>query len=101
MTSEGARIALEVADWRRRVAAIYAEVRSADELFANDLVITGADGRAQIRFTDGAIVSLQPRTEFRIDEYRFDAQAQRGVFTLLRGALRTALKGGASSRVSL
>ena len=31
MTSEGARIALEVADWRRRVAAIYAEVRSADD----------------------------------------------------------------------
>jgi len=31
VTSEGARIALEVADWRRRVAAIYAEVRSADD----------------------------------------------------------------------
>src|SRR5690606_9911321 len=36
------------------------------------------------------IFSLQPRTVFRIDDYQFDAQEQRGFFSLLRGALRTA-----------
>src|SRR5690606_6813371 len=28
-------------------------------------------GRAQLRFADGALVSLQPRTTFRIDEFRY------------------------------
>src|SRR5690606_34976850 len=60
------------------------------ELRAGDTIRTGAEGRAQIRLNDGAIFSLQPRTVFRIDEYRFDAQEQRGFFSLLRGALRTA-----------
>ncbi|HMN82382.1 MAG TPA: FecR family protein, partial [Burkholderiaceae bacterium] len=65
-------------------------LRASDELSQGDLVQTMADGRAQLRFTDGAIISLQPGTEFRIDEYRYDGQQQRGFFTLLRGALRTA-----------
>ena len=61
-----------------------------DELRAGDLVVTARDGRAQIRFSDGSIVSLQPGTRFRIDEYHFDGDRQRGFFSLLRGALRTA-----------
>src|SRR5690606_39875483 len=60
------------------------------ELQAGDTIRTGPDGRAQLRLNDGAIFSLQPRTVFRIDEYRFDAERQRGFFSLLRGALRTA-----------
>ncbi|MFP5461765.1 MAG: FecR domain-containing protein, partial [Gammaproteobacteria bacterium] len=64
--------------------------RSGDELRSGDLIVTSQDGRAQLRFSDGAIVSLQPGTEFRIDDYRFDPQEQRGFFSLLRGAMRTA-----------
>jgi hypothetical protein len=60
-----------------------------DPVAAGDLLDTGDDGRAQIRFTDGSVVSLQPRTRFTIDEYRFDPNGQRGVFGLVRGALRT------------
>ena len=60
------------------------------ELLAGDTIRTGANGRAQIRLADGSIFSLQPRTVFRIDEFRFDADEQRGFFSLLRGALRTA-----------
>src|SRR5690606_37824166 len=60
------------------------------ELQAGDTIRTGAGGRAQLRLSDGAIFSLQPRTVFRIDEYRFDTGQQRGFFSLLRGALRTA-----------
>ena len=54
-----------------------------------DALVTGVDGRVQVAFSDGSLLSLQPRSEFRIDDYRFDADAQRGFFFLVRGALRT------------
>ena len=50
------------------------------------------DGRVQLRFTDGAYVSLQPQTLFRIDDYRYDGKSdgnERGFFSLLKGGLRT------------
>ena len=49
-------------------------------------------GRAQLRFTDGAYVSLQPQSQFRIDQYRFDGKTdgnEKGLFSLLKGGLRT------------
>lgn len=56
-----------------------------------DLIDTRT-GRAQLRFSDGALVSLQPRTQFRVDDFRFSGQAdgtERGFFSLLQGGLRT------------
>lgn len=56
-----------------------------------ETVDTGA-GRVQLRFTDGAMVSLQPQTQFRIDAYEFKGQAdgsEKGFFSLLKGAMRT------------
>ena len=61
------------------------------ELDNGDTVRT-AEGRAQLRFNDGAYVSLQPHSEFLIREYRFDGKtdgAERGFFGLARGAMRT------------
>jgi hypothetical protein len=61
------------------------------DLRTGDAVIT-TDGRVQIRFSDGAFVSLQPNTEFKIDDYRFDGQtdgSERGIFGLAKGAMRT------------
>jgi len=61
------------------------------ELNNGDTVRT-ADGRAQLRFTDGAYVSLQPQSEFAIRDYRFDGRTdgtERGFFGLLKGAMRT------------
>jgi hypothetical protein len=58
---------------------------------SGDTIETG-DGRAQLRFTDGAQVSLQPGSQFRIDDYRFAGKAdgsEKGVFSLLKGGLRT------------
>ena len=49
-------------------------------------------GRAQLRFTDGAYVSLQPESQFRIDQYRFEGKTdgnEKGLFSLLKGGLRT------------
>ena len=57
-----------------------------------DTISTGQDARAQIRFSDGALVALQPRSQFRVDDYRYDAKAngaEKGIFSLLRGGMRT------------
>jgi len=66
-------------------------LKKGDPLVQGDTVATHG-GRAQLQFSDGAFVSLQPDTVFRIDEYRFEGKAdgsERGFFTLLKGGLRT------------
>lgn len=73
------------ADGGRRPLARGVEVNS------GETIDTGG-GRTQLRFTDGAMVSLHPQTRFRIDDYRFAGQAdgsEKGFFSLLRGAMRT------------
>ena len=49
-------------------------------------------GRAQLRFIDGAYVSLQPESEFRIDQYRYAGRedgSENAVLSLFKGGLRT------------
>jgi hypothetical protein len=61
-----------------------------EELSNGDTIVTN-NGRAQIRFADGAYVSLQPDTEFGIKDYRYDGKtdgSERGFFSLLKGGLR-------------
>lgn len=61
------------------------------EISSGETVDTGS-GRAQLRFSDGALVSLSPQTQFRIDEYQFNGRtdgSEKGFFSLLKGALRT------------
>lgn len=78
------------------VAAVQTDGRSralakGGEINAGEMIETGA-GRAQLRFSDGALVSLSPQTQFRIDDYQFKGQAdggEKGFFSLLKGALRT------------
>jgi hypothetical protein len=65
-------------------------VKGAD--VASGEAINTHDGRVQLRFSDGAYVSLQPQTVFRIDDYRYDGKAdgtERGFFSLLKGGMRT------------
>ncbi len=62
------------------------------ELDKGDTVRTDAEGRAQIRFSDGSYVSLQPNTEFAIKDYNFEGKTdgtERGFFGLAKGAMRT------------
>lgn len=62
------------------------------EVANGDTIRTGEGGRAQIRFSDGALMSLQPQTEFRVDNYQFSGKAdgeEKGFFSLLKGGLRT------------
>lgn len=62
------------------------------ELRSGYRVTCGVDGRAQIRFSDGAYVSLQPNTDFDIREYRYNGRTdgtESALFGLFKGALRT------------
>jgi hypothetical protein len=73
-------------DGRGRPLARGAEVKTGDK------IVSSADGRAQIRFSDGAYVSLQPNSEFDIKEYRFSGKAdgkESALFGLFKGAMRT------------
>jgi len=69
------------------------------ELDSGDTIRTNNEGRAQIRFSDGSYVSLQPNTDFAISEYKFESKNDdRGFFGLVRGAMRTVT--GAVGRVN-
>jgi hypothetical protein len=49
-------------------------------------------GRAQLRFADGAYMSLQPQTEFKVEEFKYSGKASASdsvVLNLLKGGLRT------------
>lgn len=73
------------ADGRVRTLARGADINEGD-------TVNTEQGRVQLKFRDGALVSLQPRTAFRIDEYAFRGTAdgsEKGFFSLLRGGLRT------------
>lgn len=51
---------------------------------AGDTIVTGADGHVQIRFADGTVVAVAPRSELSID-----ATGERAVLRLSRGGMRT------------
>ena len=75
-------------------------VRSADgktgallkgkDIESGQAIVTGANGRAQVRFSDGGLISLQPNTEFKIATYvdKADPQQDRFLVDLLRGSMR-------------
>lgn len=62
-------------------------------LEAGETVDTG-EGRAQLKFRDGATISLQPGTQFRVEAFRFAGQDGRAdeedkvVMRFIKGALR-------------
>ena len=61
------------------------------EVSAGDTLVTGTSGRMHLRFSDGGMVSLYPRSEYKIDEYEFvedDDKKQKGFFSLLKGGAR-------------
>jgi hypothetical protein len=74
-------------------------LRKGSDLDSGDTVRTSAAGRAQLRFNDGSYVSLQPNTDFAINEYKYEGKDDdRGFFGLVRGAMRTVT--GAVGRVN-
>jgi hypothetical protein len=60
------------------------------DIESGQAILTGASGRAQVRFTDGGLVSLQPNTEFKVANYvdKADPKEDRFLVDLLRGSMR-------------
>lgn len=68
------------------------ELAKGSDVFSGDSIDTLDNGRIQMRFTDGGLVSLMPGTTFSVDEYLYPGKtAEDGslVFGMLRGGLRT------------
>ena len=79
------------------------EARLGDTFGAGASILTGA-GRAHVRFSDGALLSLQPNTNFAVSSYVFSGRndgAEQFAGSLIKGALRmvTGLIGRRESRV--
>ena len=55
---------------------------------SGDRIRTGRDGRVQLRFADGAQMSIQGGSEFRVDSYVFNQDRQRSFFELIKGSIR-------------
>jgi len=67
-------------------------LRRRSPVYAGDTIIVGKNAFIQIRFSDGALFSLRPGSEFKISQYRHQEQADengKAVFELLKGGLRT------------
>jgi len=60
-------------------------------IFAGDTLVTGKDGRVQIRFSDKGLLELQANTRFLIETYHFDADYTKRAasYSLLKGGMRT------------
>src|SRR5690554_4742974 len=57
---------------------------------SGDTVITGEDGRIQMRFSDGGLVSLMPNSRFAVEEYSQPTEDAEGSVSvnLIKGGLR-------------
>lgn len=78
-------VVIVAADGNRRVLSKGSEINT------GDTINTSAGARAQLRFLDGGFVSLQPDTQFRVDEYNYQNKtdgSEKSFFSLLKGGFR-------------
>ena len=61
------------------------------KVFVGDTLVTGNNARVQIRFIDGAVISLRPDSELNIQKYSYGkAKADEGsLMSLIKGGFRT------------
>ena len=66
-------------------------LQAGDAVFSGDTLFTGAESRLQWRTNDGGMFALRPNSEFRVDEYQYDAAkgSGRSFFSLAKGGFRT------------
>lgn len=65
-------------------------VKKGTKVDSGDTIMTER-GRAQLRFSDGAFVSLRPKSSFKVEDYNYESEddgSERGFFNLFRGGLR-------------
>lgn len=62
------------------------------QVYAGDVLTTQRDSYAQINFTDGSSMTMRPKTQLKIEAYRFVQDQPRedsSFFRLIKGGLRT------------
>ena len=90
--AQAGRVVLAVGDVALVRGVDRVRVSAGATLGVGDAIVTGADGHAQLRFADDALVAIKPGSEFRIEAYAFNGRAdgsERAVFRLVRGGFRT------------
>ncbi|MBK6803959.1 MAG: FecR domain-containing protein [Betaproteobacteria bacterium] len=90
--AQAGRVVLAVGDVAAVRGADRVRLSAGATVGVGDAIVTGADGHAQIRFSDEALVAIKPGSEFRIEAYSFAGRAdgsERAVFRLVRGGFRT------------
>jgi len=86
---EAAEVLLSEGDTRLvRGGSFSTPVRRDEPIRSGDLIRTGADGRVQLRFADGALMSIAPDSDFRVEDYVFDTGRPRSFFELMQGSVR-------------
>lgn len=86
-----------------RDAGTARSLQSGSVIYDGDIINTGTNSMAQVRFDDGTLIRLKPNSQFRIDEYRFDKASNsltRVFYSLLKGGFRsvTSLISGKNKR---
>lgn len=66
-------------------------IQAGDTVFSGDTLFTGSESRLQWRTNDGGLFALRPNSEFRVDDYQYDAgkRSGRSFFSLAKGGFRT------------
>lgn len=79
----------------RAIASDHSErpLKRRSKFYSGDIIAVGKGAKAQIRFTDGTLLSLQQNTRIRIDDFSFSGNpsdsSNRNFITLLQGGFRT------------
>ena len=62
-----------------------------DLVNSGDTLLTGSGSRLQWRTNDGGLFALRPNSEFKVDDYQYDAGSNKGrsFFSLAKGGFRT------------
>lgn len=66
------------------------ELKASDEVYSGDLLET-RKGRVQIKFIDGAFMSIQPNSRFQIEDYNYANKSdgsEKAIYNLLKGGMR-------------
>lgn len=90
--AQAGRVVLAVGDVAAIRGADRVRLSAGANVGVGETIVTGADGHAQIRFSDDALVALKPGSEFRVESYTDNPGAsggERAVFRLVRGGFRT------------
>lgn len=61
------------------------------KVLSGDVLFTGKDSHARIKFSDGGVMMLKPHAQFKIDNFSFDEKQPKedhAVFTLIKGGMR-------------